>query len=69
MWVGFQIERGREEFAVAPEKIKAISNFPQPANKTELCLFMGLVEQMVGFSSKVATTKASLRPLLSSRNV
>lgn len=30
---------------------------------------MGLLELLAGFSSEVATTKTSLRPLLSSRNV
>lgn len=54
---------------VAPEKLQAISNFPKPANKTELRSFMGLLEQLAGFFSEVATTKTSLRPLLSSRNV
>jgi hypothetical protein len=33
-WVGFQIQRGG--FAVVPDKLKAISDFPRPANITEL---------------------------------
>jgi transposase InsO family protein len=55
-WVGFQIQRGG--FAVAPDKLKAISDFPRPANITELRSFMGAV----------AAAKGPLRPLLSSRN-
>ncbi|KZS03640.1 Uncharacterized protein APZ42_033587, partial [Daphnia magna] len=55
-------------FAVAPDKLKAISDFPRPANITELRSFMGLVDQLAGFSTDVAAAKGPLRPLLSSRN-
>jgi hypothetical protein len=65
-WVGFQIQRGG--FAVAPDKLKAISDFPRPTNITELRSFMGLVEQLARFSTDVAAAKGPLRPLLSSRN-
>jgi hypothetical protein len=64
--IGFQIQRGG--FAVAPDKLKPISDFPRPANITELRSFMGLVEQLAGFSTDVAAAKGPLRPLLSSRN-
>lgn len=61
-WVGFQIQsRG---FAVAPDKLKAISDFPRPANITELRSYMGLLEQLAGFSAEVAVAKGPLRPLL-----
>jgi hypothetical protein len=65
-WVGFQIQPGG--VSVDPEKIRATSDFPKPTNITELRSFMGLVEQLAGFSTDVAATKEPLRPLLSSRN-
>jgi hypothetical protein len=55
-WVGFQIQCGG--FAVAPEKLKAISDFLRPVNITEFCSFMGLVEHFAGFSMDVADPKA-----------
>jgi hypothetical protein len=64
--VGFQIQSGG--FAVAPDKLKAIPYFPQPANITELRSFMRLVEQFAGFSTDLAAAKGPLRPLLSSQN-
>lgn len=48
--------------------MKAISHFPRPNNVTELRSFMGLVEQLAGFSTEVATAKGPLHPLLSSEN-
>jgi len=64
-WVGFQIQPGG--VSVDPEKLRAISDFPKPTNMTELRSFMGLVEQLAGFSTEVAAAKTPLRPLLSSR--
>ncbi|KAI9551307.1 hypothetical protein GHT06_002507 [Daphnia sinensis] len=64
-WVGFQIQPGG--VSVDPEKLRAISDFPKPTNITELRSFMGLVEQLAGFSTEVAAAKTPLRPLLSSR--
>jgi hypothetical protein len=65
-WVGFPIQPGG--VSVDPEKLRAISDFPKPTNITELRSFMGLVEQLAGFSTEVAAAKEPLRPLLSSRN-
>lgn len=65
-WVGFQIQQGG--VAVDPDKLWAISDSPRPTNITELHSFMGLVEQMTGFSTEVAAAKGPLRPLLSTRN-
>ena len=62
-WVGFQIQQGG--VAVDPDKLRAISDFMRPMNINELHLFMGLVEQMAGFSKEVAAAKDPLRPLLS----
>ena len=66
MWVGYHIRQGGYE--VDPNKLRAISEFPKPTNITELRSFMGLVEQLAGFSSEVAAAKGPLRPLLSSKN-
>ena len=65
-WVGYEVQHGG--CTADPEKLCAISRFPRPGNITELRSFMGLVEQLAGFSSAVATAKGPLRPLLSSRN-
>ena len=48
--------------------MRAISDFLRPTNITELRSFMGLVEQLAGFSTEVAAAKGPLRPLLSARN-
>lgn len=49
-------------------KLRALSQFPRPTNISELRSLMGLVEQFAGFLTEVATTKAPLRPLLSTSN-
>lgn len=64
--MGFQIQQGG--VAVDPDKVRAISDFPRPTNITELRSFMGLVEQLAGFSTEVAAAKGRLRPLLFARN-
>ncbi len=51
-----------------PEKIKAITHFPKPTNITDLRSFLGLVEQLAGFSSEVSATMQPLRPLLRPKN-
>jgi hypothetical protein len=66
-WVGYQIQHGG--IAVDPGKLKAISEFPRPTNVTEIRSFMGLVEQLAGFSVDIPTAKGPLRPLLSSKNL
>jgi hypothetical protein len=53
--VGFQIQQGG--VAVDPDKLWAISDFMRPTNITELHSFMGLVEQIAGFSTEVAAAK------------
>ncbi len=50
-----------------PEKLKAIRNFPKPGNITDLRSFIGLAEQLAGFSSEVSGSMQPLRPLLSSK--
>ena len=46
----------------------AISQFPTPANRTELRSFFGLVNQLSSSTNAVATLLTPLRPLLSSKN-
>ncbi len=50
-----------------PDKIKAIRHFPKPTNLTDLRSFLGLVEQLSGFSHEVARVMKPLRPLLSKK--
>jgi hypothetical protein len=64
-WVGFQIQQGG--VSADPDKLRAISDFPEQTSVTELRSFMGLVEQLAGFSTDVAAAKAPLRPLLSTK--
>ncbi|XP_046438430.1 uncharacterized protein LOC124189960 [Daphnia pulex] len=65
-WVGYDIRHGG--ITIEEEKLKALSHFPKPTNVSELRSFMGLVEQLAGFSTEVAAAKSPLRPLLSTRN-
>ena len=63
-WVGYEIKKGG--VTIEEAKLKALSQFSRPTNISELRSFMGLVEQLAGFST--AEAKGPLRPLLSSRN-
>jgi hypothetical protein len=65
-WVGYDIQHGG--ISIEKEKLNALSQFPRPTNISELRSFMGLVEQLAGFSTEVAAAKGPLRPLLSTRN-
>ena len=65
-WVGYDIQHGG--ITIEENKLRALSQFPRPTNISELRSFMGLVEQLAGFSTEVAAAKAPLRPLLSTRN-
>lgn len=49
-------------------KMKAIADFPRPQNLTDLRSFMGLVNQLGGFSSAIAEASQPLRDLLKPRN-
>lgn len=53
---------------IDPNKIKAITEFPEPTNLTELRSFMGMVNQIGEFSKDVSKAAEPLRPLLSTRN-
>lgn len=65
-WVGYDVQHGG--ITVEEGKLKTLAQFPQPTNISELRSFMGLVEQLAGFSSEVAAAKCPFRPLLSTRN-
>ena len=62
-WVGYTInEQGRTPTV---DKIRALKDFPVPANITDLRSFMGLVNQLASFSDEIALLAQPLRPLLS----
>ncbi len=50
-WVGYIIQRGG--IGADPDKLKAIADFPRPQDITGLRSFLGLVEQLAGFSSLI----------------
>ncbi|CAB4069091.1 unnamed protein product [Lepeophtheirus salmonis] len=47
------------------EKLKAITLFPTPKNISDLHSFLGLIEQLAGFSNSVSAKFMPLHPLLS----
>ena len=53
-----------ERMIADPDKVKAIRDFPQPTNLTEIRQVMGLVNQLGGYSKDVIETAIPLRPLL-----
>jgi len=59
---------GRHGVRADPDKIKAIQNFPKPMNTTDMRSFLGLVEQLGGFTADIAETLRPLRPLLSTKS-
>ena len=65
-FAGFII--GSKGVKADPEKIKAIAKFPTPTNITDLRSFIGLTEQLAGFSKEVSQALLPLRPLLKSKS-
>ena len=64
-WVGYKInEHGRTP---TTDRIRALKDFPVPANLTDLRSFMGLVNQLASFSDEIALLAQPLRPLLSTK--
>ena len=55
-------------YTVDSRKVKAIADFKTPRNITDLRSFMGLCNQLGGFSSEVAHAAQPLRDLLKPRN-
>lgn len=60
---GYQISA--DGISADEDKVKAIRDFPKPANVTDLRSFMGLVNQLAEFTSDIAAKAQPLRPLLS----
>ena len=50
------------------DKLNAIKDFPTPANITDLRSFMGLVNQLSGFSTEISEKASRLRSLLKPTN-
>lgn len=59
---------GRDGVSADPAKLRALKEFPRPTNVTDLRSFLGLVEQLAGFSRSTAAAMGPLRPLLSPKN-
>ena len=57
-----------EGYTVDSRKVKAIADFPKPQNITDMRSFMGLANQLGGFSSEMAQAAQPLRDLLKPRN-
>ena len=55
------IENG-EGIKADPDKMKAIRHFPQPTNLTEIRSFMGLVNQLGGYSKDLIETVCNIQP-------
>ena len=49
---------------IDPEKVKAINNYPQPTNVTELQRLMGMLNQLAKFTPNLASVTEPLRALL-----
>ena len=56
-----------EGIAADDTKVRAITEFPKPANITDVRSFMGLVNQLGDFSPHIAETAEPLRALMSPR--
>lgn len=65
-YVGYQVTKDGVKADL--KKIEAIQNFPKPNNLTELRSFMGLVNQLGTFSSKISSAAAPLRDLMKIKN-
>ena len=63
-----RITLSAEAYCVDKSITVAISNFPTPANWTDLHAFFGLVNQLSASTSIVTGLLAPLRPLLSTKN-
>ncbi|PAA65850.1 hypothetical protein BOX15_Mlig025290g1 [Macrostomum lignano] len=66
-FAGFRLSA--DGYSIDPELMKAVRKFPTPNNITDLRAFFGLVNQVGTFTSDIAEVTASLRPLLSEKNL
>ena len=55
-------------YSIDNSNVTAISRFPQPANRTDLRSFVGLVNQLSSCTPSIAGLLGPLRPLLSTKN-
>uniref|UniRef100_A0A0P4VQ24 RNA-directed DNA polymerase n=2 Tax=Scylla olivacea TaxID=85551 RepID=A0A0P4VQ24_SCYOL len=62
---GFKLSR--EGIAADEEKVRAIADFPKPANVTDMRSFLGLANQLAEFTPQIAASAEPLRLLLSPR--
>ncbi|MDE5118127.1 MAG: reverse transcriptase family protein, partial [Trichodesmium sp. St2_bin2_1] len=65
-FVGFVV--GPDGYHPDPAKLRAISEFPEPANITDVRSFFGLANQLNGFTGRVAEALQPLRPMLSPKS-
>ena len=65
-YVGYMVDK--DGIKADPRKLEAISQFPQPSNITELRSFMGLANQLGGFTNQLSTAAGPLRDLLKQKN-
>ena len=56
-------------YTVDDNKLKAVAEFPRPENVTDLRSFMGLTNQLSGFSADLASVAQPLRDLLKQKTV
>ena len=59
---------GPEGIRPDPDKVKAIVSIHPPTSITEVCVFLGMVNQLSKFSPRLAEMSEPLRSLLSSKN-
>ena len=60
-FAGFNLSASR--YQVDPSITQAITNFPTPATRTDLRLFIGLVNQLSTSTSTISNLLSPLRPL------
>ena len=65
-FAGFQLST--EGYQIDQTITEAISSYPIPTNRTDLCSFIGLINQLTTSTNLVAALLAPLRPLLSTKN-
>ena len=58
----------RDGVQADPKKVKAIAEFPTPKDIHDLRSFLGLVEQLAGFSSEISAKFDPMRSLLKKGN-
>ena len=66
-FAGFQLSA--EGYQIDQTITEAIPSYPTPTNCTDLCSFIGLVNQLTTSTNSVATLLAPLRPLLSTKMI